>query len=513
MKKVFWINSMVFTGILFFVVTNCKKEEISTVPVTKANPESVKANPDSLSNPPQIIFNPNLTYGTVTDIEGNVYKTIQLGTQTWMAENLRTTRYADGSAIQLLKAVRAHYNADPNDPGSIVYLDSEWDINVGPLSKAYCWPVDNKTNANPYGALYSWSAAMNGAESSSQSPSGIQGVCPTGWHLPSAQEWTTLVEYLGGQSVAGGKLKEVDTIHWTSPNEAATNESGFTAVASGQSGDGLLYRLSAWFWSSTEINTSYFPNSPGWSPNALYNQYERLIACRYLLFNDSGIGPPDQAAWICSGNSVRCVKDPVCMTVTEPATNISETSVQFNGIVNGNGLPTEVTFEYGTSTSYGQEVTAVQSPIAGNANTNVNATTTDLTNGTYHFRVKSENSLGVFYGDDIEFSICTLPPTVTTMAATNISSAGVTLNGTVNANGSPTTVTFIFGRPSIMGCSMRSVTAVPNSITGNSIINVSADVSQLCGRNLTSGVTYTFHIRATNTCETVDGNAMSVTIH
>jgi uncharacterized protein (TIGR02145 family) len=494
---------IILTGIILFIAAGCDKLELATIPVVKTDSLTVVKS-DSLP----ITFNPDLNYGTVTDIDGNEYKTIQIGTQTWMAENLRTTRYADGTAIQLLKAVQAHY-PDPNDPGSIVYLESEWE-RIGLFSKAYCWPLDDKTNANPYGALYSWSAAMNGAESSSQSPSGIQGVCPTGWHLPSDQEWTTLVDYLGGQSVAGGKLKEADTIHWASPNEGATNESGFTAVASGYAGDGLLYRSWAWFWSSTEINR-YFPNSPRWNPDEYNNPMYDLIACRYLLSNSSGIRSDEGARQ--QGFSVRCVKDPVCMTVTEPATNISETSVLLNGIVNGNGLPTTVTFEYGTSTTYGQEVTSAQSPLTDNANTYVNATLTDLTNGTYHFRVKSENSLGVFYGDDIEFSICTLPPTVTTLAATNISSAGVTLNGTVNANGSPTTVTFIFGTWGIGLCSTRSVTAVPNTVTGNSIINVSADVFQLCGSNLISGRTYTFNIRATNSCETVDGNTMSVTIH
>jgi uncharacterized protein (TIGR02145 family) len=492
MKKIFWINQIFIAAIILFIDAGCRKEEFSTIPVEKANS----------------IFNPNLSYGTVTDIDGNVYKTIRIGSQTWMAENLRVTHYDDGSAIQLLKSVRAHYNSDPNDPGSIVYLDSEWD-RIGLFSKSYCWPVDDKTNAITYGALYSWCAAMNGAASSSQSPSGIQGVCPTGWHLPSDQEWITLTDYLGGQSVAGGKLKEADTIHWSSPNEGATNESGFTAVASGEAGEGLLNRLWCRWWSSTEIDR-YFPDSPHWNPDESNNPMYDLFACRYLLSNSSGIGP-DWGGRL-SGLSVRCVKDPVVMTVTEPATNLSATSVMLNGIVNANGLPTTVTFEYDTSSTYGQVVTALQSPLTGDANTNVNATLTDFASGTYHFRVRSENSLGIFYGNDIEFSICTLPPTVTTMAATNISLAGVTLNGTVNANGSPIKVTFIFGRGGIGLCSMRSVTAVPNTITGNSIINVSADVSALCGSNLNSGLTYSFYVRATNPCGTVDGNVMSVTI-
>jgi uncharacterized protein (TIGR02145 family) len=504
---------IILTGIILYVAAGCDKLELATIPIVKTDSLAVVKS-DSLP----ITFNPDLNYGTVTDIDGNEYKTVQIGTQTWMAENLRTTRYDDGSAIQLLKAVRAHYNADPNDPGSIIYLDSEWDT-IGLFSKSYCWPVDDKTIANPYGALYTWCAAMNGAASSSQSPSGIQGVCPTGWHLPSDQEWTTLTEYLGGQSVAGGKLKEADTIHWASPNsdletgEGATNESGFTAVGSGEAGDGLLLKLMCKWWSSTEINTSYFPNSPRWSPNITDNPMYELFDCRYLLCNSSGIGPAEGVRL--QGFSVRCVKDPVCMTVTEPATNISETSVLLNGIVNGNGLPTIVTFECGTSTTYGQEVTAVQSPLTGNTNTNVNATITDLTNGTYHFRVKSENSLGIFYGDDIEFSICTLPPTVTTLAATNISSARVTLHGTVNANGSPTKVIFIFDIDGPHGsrCSGNSIDAVPDTVTGYNIINVSADVSKLCGSNLISGMTYTFNIRATNSCETVNGNTMSVTIH
>jgi uncharacterized protein (TIGR02145 family) len=177
---------------------------------------------------------------TVTDFDGNVYNTVTIGTQTWMAANLNTTHYADGTAIPLVTG------------------NSNWDT-LDYTDKAYCWyDDDSATNANTYGALYTWSAAMNGTASSSASPSGIQGVCPTGWHLPSDAEWTTLTDYLGGEDVAGGKLKETGTTHWQSPNEGATNESGFTALPGGGRVDegrgGTSYGIGylGFWWSSTE---------------------------------------------------------------------------------------------------------------------------------------------------------------------------------------------------------------------------------------------------------------------
>jgi uncharacterized protein (TIGR02145 family) len=96
---------------------------------------------------------------------------------------------------------------------------------------------------------------MNGAASSTTNPSGIQGVCPTGWHLPSDAEWTELTDYLGGESVAGGKLKETGTTHWASPNFGATNETGFTALPGGnRNKDGTFSNIGnyGYWWSATE---------------------------------------------------------------------------------------------------------------------------------------------------------------------------------------------------------------------------------------------------------------------
>jgi uncharacterized protein (TIGR02145 family) len=147
-------------------------------------------------------------------------------------------------------------------------------------------------NYATYGVLYNWPAAMSGAVSSSSNPSGVKGVCPNGWHLPSAVEWTTLTNYLGRENVAGGKMKEIGTIHWISPNTGATNSSGFTALPSGfRSSAGNFYNISndGRWWSSTEYSTS----------NAWY---------RRLNYSHEDVHPSsyyDNEG----GFSVRCVKD------------------------------------------------------------------------------------------------------------------------------------------------------------------------------------------------------------
>ena len=176
--------------------------------------------------------------GTVTDIDGNVYKTVKIGDQVWMAENLKVTHYPDGTPI-------------PNGAGVDRYYDND-DF----------WFVynDNLSYEDSYGLLYTWSAATNGAAASSSIPSGVQGVCPSGWHLPSNAEYEQLIDFLGGESVAGGKLKEAGYSHWDSPNTGATNESGFTFLGTGYKdvyGDFRVLRQWGYAWTASE-NTSYY---------------------------------------------------------------------------------------------------------------------------------------------------------------------------------------------------------------------------------------------------------------
>src|SRR5574344_844768 len=155
---------------------------------------------------------PEPTSGTFTDDRDNkVYKWVKIGDQVWMAENLA-----------YLPSVNMVADGSEDAAGSYYYVYGYDGTNV-----AEAKATDNYAT---YGVLYNWTAAMNGEASSTTNPSGIQGVCPAGWHLPSDAEWTELTDYLGGASVAGGKLKETGTTHWNSPNTGATNETGFTAL-------------------------------------------------------------------------------------------------------------------------------------------------------------------------------------------------------------------------------------------------------------------------------------------
>jgi len=147
----------------------------------------------------------SLSFGTVTDIDGNVYETVLIGEQLWMAENLKVTHYNDGSEI-------------PTD-----YSYSEWiELETG----AYAVYQDDPLIAGIYGNLYNWYTADDD-----------RGVCPDGWHVPSDDEWTVLTDYLGGSYIAGGTMKEEGHEHWIfysdEITEETTNESGFTGLPAG----------------------------------------------------------------------------------------------------------------------------------------------------------------------------------------------------------------------------------------------------------------------------------------
>jgi len=178
------------------------------------------------------VHNPDLTYGSMTDQQGNVYKTIVIGTQEWMAENLNTSIYRNGDAIPT--------NLD----------NGTWQNTT---SGAWAYYNNDVSYACPYGKLYNWYACLDARQ-----------LCPVGWHVPTNAEWTVLTDFLGGEAVAGGKMKTTGTIEaatglWYSPNTGATNSSGFSGAPGGfrdDFGDYFNFGYKGYWWSSSENDTN-----------------------------------------------------------------------------------------------------------------------------------------------------------------------------------------------------------------------------------------------------------------
>jgi len=207
-----------------------------------------------------ISFTTQSLFNTVEDLDGNLYKTVTIGSQVWMSENLKTTKYNDGSSI-------------PN-----LTDETQW---ISTIEGAYCDYDNNVLNSNEYGRLYNW-----------YSVSDARKLCPEGWKVPSDNEWQTLVDFLGGEYYAGGKLKETGTSHWLTPNTGATNVYGFTALPAGHRDGAALYRrlgdLAIWWTATEEFSLVY-----SWRRSLEYNTENILKNRNFKTL----------------GFSVRCIKE------------------------------------------------------------------------------------------------------------------------------------------------------------------------------------------------------------
>jgi uncharacterized protein (TIGR02145 family) len=201
----------------------------------------------------------------LTDVEGNTYQTVRIGDQVWMAENLKTITYNDGAPIPC-----------PGPDNTV------WQNNT---DGAYSWHNNDISNKDTYGALYSWQAVMNSS-----------GLCPTDWHVPTDEEWQTLVDYLGGDDLAGGPMKSTFTEPephpcWNTPNDGATNSSGFSGLPGGlRRSNGSFREISlygAW-WAATD----------GDEDDAWHRSIFFMDTVVYHFIYGKG-----------SGMSIRCVKD------------------------------------------------------------------------------------------------------------------------------------------------------------------------------------------------------------
>lgn len=216
---------------------------------------------------PANLFNENLNYGTVTDIDNNIYKTIVIGNQEWMAENLRVGHYRNGERIPNI--------SDPY----------QW---PGYPEGAFGWQGNDSVHYGcPYSKLYSWFAATN-----------PKNICPEGWHLPSKQEFEELINYLGGDSVAGEKLRASNFYYWNSSNLSGSNASGFSAVGSGYIGTGVSGNLG--YRSLKEFCYLCTSENPDPTPQG---QATFLILANYSSW--AGFTTNHKALGTC----IRCLKD------------------------------------------------------------------------------------------------------------------------------------------------------------------------------------------------------------
>jgi len=291
------------------------------------------------------------------DKDGNSYKTVKIGTQIWMAENLKTTTFNDGSPIPL------------------VTDNNTWKDLKTP---AYCWLNNDALYKNTYGALYNWHSVNTGR------------LAPAGWHVPSDSEWTVLTTFLGDKDFVGGKMKEAGTTHWKANNTGATNSSGFTGLPGGyRDFNGHFNNLAdkGVFWTTSAANTG-----DAWLREL---DYTHVYINRFDWYQVHGY-------------SIRCIKndgnDPIEPTVTTASvTNITQTTVTGGGTVSSDG-GTAVTAR-GVCWSTTKAPTIANNKTSdGSGNGIFTSSGTGLTPATvYYLRAYATNSAGTAYGNEVNF--------------------------------------------------------------------------------------------------------------
>lgn len=236
--------------IIAMIVSSCNKNEGCT------DSAALNYDADAKEDDGSCIYPEPSPHGTITDQDGNTYATILIGTQVWMAENLRTNRFCNGDSI-------------PNEIDNWAWESS--------TSGAWAHYNNNSQYDTTYGKLYNWFAVDDS-----------RNICPCGWHVPSDEEWTLLIDFLGGKEVAGGKMKSTGTQYWQNPNTDATNESGFSSLPGGYRSTyrGIYFFMGVYgyWWSSSESALGY-----------------------YLFFDNSVINMNPISKR--NGLSVRCIKD------------------------------------------------------------------------------------------------------------------------------------------------------------------------------------------------------------
>jgi uncharacterized protein (TIGR02145 family) len=326
-----------------------------------------KAYVDLLQSQINKLQNTIIAGGFVEDADGNRYNTVKIGTQVWMVENLKTTKYCNGDVI------------DTTNPDTL-------DIRNEATPK-YQWPYDgNESNVNIYGRLYTWYTVTDS-----------RGICPNGWHIPTDNEWAILTNSFGGEDIAGDKLKEIGSSHWKSSNTEVTNESGFTALPGGyHESDGESYGIGrVGIWRSRSVDE--------------YND-----EAAYVRYMHSDYNFAMRAVWPKkSGYSVRCIKDDNTTSAVVPtlsttiANCITTTSASSGGTINNDGSAAVTSRGVCWSTNHNPTI-ADSKTTDGTGSGSFTSSISGITaNTTYYLRAYATNSAGTGYGQEYIFKTYT----------------------------------------------------------------------------------------------------------
>jgi uncharacterized protein (TIGR02145 family) len=379
--------------------------------------------------------------GTVTDIDGNVYKTVTIGAQCWMAENLKTTKYRNG------------------DPVPNVTDNTAW---AALTTGAYAWFNNDGAYKASYGALYNWYSVADS-----------RNVCPTGWHVASDEEWTTLTTFLGGESVAGGPLKETCFAHWISPNTGATNSTGFTALPGGYRDSNGSFSSIGWgghWWGSTEKN-----------PFMAWDRYFRTDVTDIDRYSE-GFNK-------LLGFSVRCLKgEPVIIPTVPLLTTAEATGITVSMALSGGNITSD-----GGSfvTARGVCWSTVPSP------TTVNNTSTDgpgagifsstiaglIPGTTYYARAYATNSAGTAYGNEVTFTTMCIFPADPAAITGNVSVAGNATGIVYSVSSVPGATSYNWSVPSGAAVASGQGTTVITVNFGTTGGNISVRAENSCGNS------------------------------
>ncbi|MCR4738224.1 MAG: hypothetical protein K5846_08720, partial [Bacteroidales bacterium] len=428
---------------------------------------------------------------TLTDIDGNEYATLLLGSQCWMKQNLRTTHFADGTEIAL-----GNTSSDFNSP-----------FRYAPGS-------ESAEVLNAYGYLYNWAAAMHGGTSSSANPSGVQGVCPDGWHLPSDAEWTQLTNFVASNNanVCGGNPTHIakalaSTEMWGNwgtcsvnclmcTDPSSNNSTGFSALPSGTwNSDGAVGHGTSGY---TNYGHTIFRTATEYENN--YAAWVREFYNEYAYVGRTAIAKT-------TGQSVRCLLDcatghsykPTVSAVTFTDTVGTAISMSASVSSDGGAAVTERGVCWGTASQ--PTISSNHTADSGTGIGDFTVTGTLTPGTTYYVRAYATNSEGTAYGAEMTFVMPNLP-TVTTTAVTDITAHTATTGGNVTADGGSA----VTARGVCWNTSNNPTIDNDTTLNGNGTGSFVASI-----KNLTPGETYYVRAYATNAISTAYGDEVTVT--